>query len=176
MKKIILCIIASLDQCIAELDGSLEWLTEFSNSKEVADHDKDLLASVDTVIMGGRAYREFLNMDIIWPYSQQTTYVVSHHNWGEKENISFITENIIETISELRNQKGKDILLVGGGELTSMFLNADLIDEMHITYIPVILGNGIPLFPGQLKESKWELARKDVLPYDVITISYLKSK
>ena len=115
MKKIILYIAASLDQRIAEPDGGLEWLTGFSNPEKTDYGYKDLLASVDTVIMGGKTYRELLNMDVIWPYTNQHTYVVSHHNWSTKENISFITENIIEEISELRNQQGKDIWLVGGG-------------------------------------------------------------
>jgi len=111
MKKIILYIAASLDQRIAEPDGGLEWLAEFSLQKIDYGY-KDLLTSVDTVIMGGCTNREFLNMGIIWPYSQQMTYVVSHHNWGGKENVRFITENIIETIAELRNREGKDIWLV----------------------------------------------------------------
>lgn len=157
MKKIILYIAASLDQRIAESDGSLEWLTKFANLEKTDYGYKTLLGSVDTVIMGGRTYREFLNMDIIWPYSRQLAYVVSHHSWGEKENVKFITGNIIETISELRNQEGKDILLVGGGKLISMLLAADLVDEMIVTTIPVILGNGIPLFQDNPKESKWNL-------------------
>lgn len=172
MKKIILCIAASLDQRIAEPDGSIEWLTELPNSEKADYGFKDLLTSVDTVIMGGRTYREFLNMDIIWPYSQQMTYVVSRHNWGKKENIHFITENIIETISELRNQDGKDILLAGGGELTSMLLAVDLVDEMQITYMPVILGKGIPLFPDQSKESKWELIKSESYNSSALTLEY----
>ncbi|KAA6330887.1 hypothetical protein EZS27_020462, partial [termite gut metagenome] len=157
MKKIILYIATSLDGRIAEPDGGLEWLTGFPNPEKIDYGYKDLLDSVDTVIMGGRTYRELLNIDVIWPYSKQMTYVVSHHDWGVKENIRFITDNVIETISELRNQAGKDIWLVGGGELISMLLAADLIDEMRICYIPVILGCGIPLFPEQAKESAWEL-------------------
>ena len=65
MKKIILYIAASLDQRIAEPDGSLEWLTEFPNPEKTDYGFKKLLASTDIVIMGGRTYREFLNMDII---------------------------------------------------------------------------------------------------------------
>ena len=124
MKRIILYISASLDQRIAEPDGGLEWLTEFPNTKKTDYGYKDLLASVDTIVMGGRTYRELLNMDVIWPYPEQMTYVVSRYDWGRKENIRFITEDIIETVSELRDQKekNKDILLVGGGELTSIFL------------------------------------------------------
>jgi dihydrofolate reductase len=174
MRKIILCIAASLDQRIAEPDGGMEWLTGFPNPKKADYGYKDLLASVDTVIMGGRTYREFLNMDIIWPYPKQMVYVVSHHNWGDKDNIRFITENIIETIFELRNQEGKDILLAGGGELISMLLAAGLVDEMQIAYIPIILGNGIPLFPEQSKESKWKLSEYKINKSDILFVTYQK--
>ncbi|MDR0558626.1 MAG: dihydrofolate reductase family protein [Prevotellaceae bacterium] len=172
MKKIILYIATSLDQCIAEPDGSLDWLTEFPNPEKTDYGYKNLLASVDTVIMGGKTYRELLNMDVIWPYPNQHTYVVSHHEWSAKENISFITENIVETISELRNRKGKDIWLVGGGELISMLLAANLIDEMRIAYIPVILARGVPLFPEQPKESKWELAGTQAYNSNVLMVEY----
>lgn len=174
MKKIILYIAASLDQYIAEPDGGLEWLTGFPNPEKIDYGYNDLLASIDMVIMGGKTYRELLNMDIIWPYSNQRTYVVSHHNWSENKNIKFITENVIETISNLRNEVGKDIWLVGGGELISILLAADLIDEMQIAYIPVILGKGIPLFPDQPKESKWELARNKLYNSGVLMVEYKK--
>ncbi len=174
MKKIILYIAASLDQRIAEPDGGLEWLTGFPNPQKTDYGYKDLLASVDTVIMGGRTYREILSMDVIWPYPEQKTYVVSLHNWEAPKNISFITENIIEMISELRNQEGKDIWLVGGGELVSMLLEADLIDEMRICYIPILLGRGIPLFPEQPKESKWEIGGTKVYDSGILKVDYQK--
>lgn len=172
MKKIILYISASLDQRIAEPNGGLEWLSEFPNIHKMDYGYKDLLASVDTIIMGGRTYREFLNMDVIWPYPEQMTYVVSRHQWAAKDSISFITENVIETVAELRNQAGKDILLVGGGELISTFLASDLIDEMQICYVPVILGNGIPLFPEQPTESKWELISSKTNGSNILTVKY----
>jgi dihydrofolate reductase len=172
MKKIILYIAASLDQRIADPDGGLDWLIGFPNPEKTDYEYKDLLTSVDMVLIGGKTYRELLNMDVIWPYKNQHTYVVSHHVWSAKENISFITENIIETISELRNQPGKDIWLVGGGELISMLLTADLVDEMQITYIPVILGKGIPLFPKQPKESKWKFAGSKHFESGAIKIGY----
>ena len=140
MKKIKLYIATSLDGYIARPDDDIEWLTEFPNPSTGDYGYKDFVASVDTVIMGGRTYREMLSMDMLWPYREQQTYVVSHHNWDEKENIKFITDNIIETITKLREEEGKDIWLVGGGELISLFLNAELIDELQIFYIPVMLG------------------------------------
>jgi dihydrofolate reductase len=160
MKKIILYIATSLDQRIAEPDGSLEWLTGFPNPEKTDCKYQNLLASVDTVLIGGRAYRELLSMDVIWPYQEQMTYVISRHDWGTREKLHFITDNIIETISALRNEPGKDILLVGGGKLVSMLLAADMIEEMQIVCMPVILGCGISLFPEQPKESKWILCSK----------------
>jgi dihydrofolate reductase len=174
MKKIILYIAASLDQRIAEPNGSLEWFTGVSNPQKTTGEYKDLLASVDTVLIGGRSYRELLNMEVIWPYKEQMTYVVSRHNWGDENNVRFITENIIEPVSALRNEPGGNILLAGGGKLTSMLLAADLIDEMQITYIPVILGKGSPLFPEQPKESAWELAGNTTHKSGVLTIKLQK--
>jgi Dihydrofolate reductase len=174
MKKIILYIAASLDQHIAEPDGSLEWLTGFSNPEKTDSSYKDLLASVDTILIGGRAYRELLNMELIWPYKQQITYVVSRHDWGTTENVRFITDNIIESISALRSETGKDILLVGGGELTSMLLAVDMIEEMQICYMPIILGEGVSLFPEQPKGSKWRLANSKSYESGILMVEYHK--
>lgn len=177
MKKIILCIMASLDQRIAESDGSLEWLTGFPNNTEKTDYGhKKLLSTVDTVLMGGRTYRELSNMDAMGAYDDKAVYVVSRNDWSEKGNIKFITENVIERILDLRNQPGKDIWLFGGGELISMLLAADLVDEMQIAYIPIILGQGIPLFPDNPKESRWELRHSMCYGNGVVKISYIKLK
>ncbi len=76
----------------------------------------------------------------------------------------------------LRIEAGKDIWLVGGGELISILLAADLVDEIQITYIPVILGKGISLFPEQPKESKWELIKSTVYNSDVLKVNYRHHK
>lgn len=172
MKKIKLYIAASLDGYIARHDGDLDWLMEFPNPSKEDYGYKKFFTSVDTVIMGGRTCRDILCMDVIWPYKDKATYIITRNPVMERENVNFITENIIETISQLREEGGKDIWLVGGGELTTMLLNQDLVDEMIITYIPVILGNGISLFPNNPKESKWNLQRSEVYENGAIQIKY----
>lgn len=149
MKKIILYIAASLDQRIAEPDGGIEWLSEYPITEEMNYGYKEFMTSIDTIVMGGRSWRELSNMDAMGAYADKAVYVISRHDWGEKGNVKFITENVIENIAALRNEPGKNIWLFGGGELVSMLLATDLVDEMHIAYIPVILGKGIPLFPEQ---------------------------
>jgi dihydrofolate reductase len=176
MKKIILYIAASIDGRIAEPDGGIEWLSEFPITEEMNYGYKEFMASIDTLIMGGRSWRELSNMDAMGTYSNKTVYVVSHHDWGEKENINFITENVIERVADLRNEPGKNIWLFGGGELVSMLLAADLVDEMRIAYIPVILGNGISLFPEQPKESKWKLTESKNYSSGIVMVEYQKKE
>lgn len=113
MKKIILYIAASIDGRIAEPDGGIEWLSEFPITEEMNYGYKDFFASIDTILMGGRSWREMANMDAMGAYADKMVYVVSRHNWGEKENIKFITESIIERIVALCNEPGDDIWLFG---------------------------------------------------------------
>lgn len=49
----------------------------------------------------GRTHRELLDMDVVWPYKEQQTFVVSYHDWSAKQDIRFITENVTNTISGL---------------------------------------------------------------------------
>lgn len=162
MKKITLYIATSLDGYIARPDGDLDWLIEFPNLQKTDYGYNDFVQTVDTVIMGGKTYREILCMDVIWPYKDMKTYVISHtHNkqqTASENNIQFISgDSIIDLITNLKKESGKDIWLMGGGEIISMFLNHNLIDRMIITYIPYILGNGVPLFPKISVESQWNL-------------------
>ena len=166
MKKLKLYITASLDGYIAPPDGDLDWLIHYPvPSKE--EH-KSFLNSVDTVILGGITYSCMHYMDIIWPYKDYTTYVVTRNPITEKENVNYITTNVIETITQLKQEKGKDIWLVGGGELTSLLHRNKLIDEIIVTQISEILGKGIPLFSDRLKESDWLL--KEQISYDNNTV------
>lgn len=172
MKKIKLYITASLDGYIARHDGDLDWLMEFPNPSKEDYGYKEFFASIDTVIMGGRTYRDIMCMDVVWPYKDKATYIITRNPVMKRDNVNFITENIIETISQLREEEGKDIWLVGGGELITMLLNQDLVDEMIITYIPVILGNGISLFQNNPKESKWNLVENKSYDNGALSVRY----
>lgn len=172
MGKIKVYIAASLDGYIARPDGDLDWLTEFPNHTKQDYGYNEMLASVDAVIMGGRTYHELSCMDILWPYKDKKTFVVSHKAIDTSENIEFITNNIIGQISDIKNRNSKDCWLTGGGELITMCLNAGLIDEMQICYIPVILGSGIPLFPNKPKESNWGLTEHIAYTSGIIKLNY----
>lgn len=174
MRKIKLYIATSIDGYIAYSDGGLDWLSEYPITPEYNYGYNDFYESIDSVIMGGKSYRDILNMDVIYPYKDKTSYIITRNTNSKTaiENIQFFSENIIEIISSLKKQQGKDIWLVGGGEIISMLLDQGLVDEMIITYIPKILGDGIPLFPKMKNESKWKLLNSKAYDNGVLTIAY----
>lgn len=175
MKRIILYIASSLDGRIAEPGGGVEFLSDYPVTEQMNYGYNDFIATVDTIIMGGKAYRELISMDAVFPYKKQMTYVVSRNDWEAKENVRFITDNVIQSIASLRNEEpGGDIWLFGGGELTAMLLEAGLVDEMRIFYIPVILGRGIPLFPEQPTRSDWSLTDSKAYDNGVLGVTYTK--
>lgn len=176
MRRIILYIATSIDGYIATPDGGIEWLEEIPNPNKTDHGYNALLDSIDTVLMGGRTYHEIIGFGVEWPYKSKRTYVVSRRNSNvtPKEDVNFITEDILEAIAGLQNQDGKDIWLVGGGELATILLNANLIDEMRLCIAPIILGQGIPLFPNQPKESMWTLLDSKVYDTGMLINTYTR--
>ena len=102
-------------------------------------------------------------MDIVWPYTGKTVYIVGECPIIKRENTSIIAINSVEKIHELKQTEGKDIWLVGDIDLIDLLLKDDLIDEMIITYVPEKLGNGISLFPNGI-ENKW--IKKEEIRYE----------
>ena len=77
------------------------------------------------------------------------TYVLSRTlPPGEREGKIFVNVSPEALVEEIRQRKGKDIWLMGGGEIARDFLKADLVDELHLGVVPVLLGEGLPLFPS----------------------------
>ncbi|MEA4980005.1 MAG: dihydrofolate reductase family protein [Petrimonas sp.] len=175
MKTIKLYIAASLDGYIARSNGDLDWLLKFPTPTGTEYGYKELMDSIDTIIMGGKTYRAVLDMNFEWPYSDKTCYIISRHNTNltPTKDVKFITENVVEKIEELKQQDGKDIWLVGGGEIISMLLEAGLVDKLQICYIPVILGKGIRLFPEQPQESTWKLVGSKSYDSGIIKVDYV---
>lgn len=159
MKKIKLFIAASIDGYIATPDGDIDWLRGFPNPEHSDYGFKQFLSGIDTVLMGGRAYRTLQYMDIVWPYKGKAAYIIARNpvRAAPGSDIHSITEDVTGKVARLKEGAGKDIGLAGGGELTAMLLREGLIDEMAILTIPVLLGDGIPLFPRFYAPGNWNV-------------------
>ena len=170
MKKVKLFIIASIDGYIAcPWDDDIKWFAEFPNPSKNDYGYKDFFDSTDTVIMDELVYNEILSLDVIWPYKDKVTYVISRFERKSEDNIRFITDNIAETVSRLKQQPGKDIWLMGGKTISQLF---DQADEMHLVYIPIIHGNDKPMLPVNLNFSQWTLSENKVYDNGPIRLTY----
>ncbi len=144
--KVILYIAASLDGYIAKLDGSVEWL----NDVEGDGGDNGYAAFYDTigtVVMGRLTYDVVLELAEEFIYKDKPCYVMSRSQHLEDPHVIFTDEAVDTLIPRLKASAEKDIWLVGGGQLVQLFLEKQLIDIIHITIIPKVLGEGIELFP-----------------------------
>ena len=170
MRKLKFFIIASIDGYIAcPWDDDNKWFVEFPNPSNNDYGYKDFFDFTDTIIMDELVYNEILNLDVIWPYQGKITYVISRFERKSEDNIRFVTDDIAETVSQLKLQTGKDIWLIGGEVIAQLFDHAN---EMQLVYIPVIHGNDKPLLPENLSFSQWTLSENNVYDNGAIRLTY----
>ena len=147
MRKIVLYIAMSLDGYIADKLGNVSWICgDGSEPKNVGSYDT-FIQTVDTVILGYKTYYQIITelSPEAWPYDGKTSYVITHNNLENQENIIFC-DNLYELIKNLKNKNGKDIWICGGSEIVNQLIDFNLIDKFCITIVPTILGDGIKLF------------------------------
>src|SRR5258708_2844697 len=168
MRSVVLALGISLDGYIARLNGAVDFLF-MPKGYSMAS----FFVPFDPASMGRRARDAGLKMSGgSLPRPHMAMYVFSKANPpGERDGVVFVNEPPATFIRKLRKRPGKDIWLMGGGELARAFLIADLVDRLYLGVVPVLLGEGIPLFPGGFPQrdftllenkrySKWLVALK----------------
>ena len=170
MRKIILFIACSLDGYIARENGSVDWLftdADYGYSK--------FYKSIDTMIMGRKTYEKALELGD-HSYNAKKWYVFTRAPESKKDaNVEFITD-IVPFVRKLKEAEGKNIWLVGGSEIISLLLAANLLDELIISIHPIILGKGIPLFRKMEKQTKLKMLRTVSYKSGLVKIHYKTAK
>ncbi|MBK8664233.1 MAG: dihydrofolate reductase [Ignavibacteriales bacterium] len=151
-EKIKLYIATSFDGYIARPDGDLDWLTKAPNPEGEDFGYNTFLESVDTTLMENDTYKWLLNQGVEDPYPGLKNYVFTRNKKESTGFVEFVNDDSAHFAKKIREGDGKDIFLVGGGSIISPVLTAGLIDEIHLTIVPVFLGRGIPLFPTQVSD------------------------
>ena len=147
MRKVILGLGISLDGYIARKNGAVDWLS--------MDWDYDWTAffkTIDAVLMGRKSWDVALAMTPPEkrnsnPYGAMETYGFSNTlETSGAEGVKIVSGDLKEFVANLKARDGKNIWLSGGGSLAKSFLNANLVDEIHLGITPHLLGSGLPLF------------------------------
>lgn len=184
MRKVILSMFLTLDGYVAGPNNELAFFDSFAGDKTVAKDASAFLNTVDTIMLGGNAYKEFVEY---WPNASKDEIITDQMNeiqkvifsrtresveWGKWNNAHLLKEGLAEEISRLKQQPGKDMVLFGGVSIARSFISLGLIDEYRLLMVPVILGNGKRLFESSHERRNMKLVDTKIYESGVARLNY----
>jgi dihydrofolate reductase len=166
--KVTIHMVSSLDGMIAKKDNSVSWFETTDNyEKGVAgENAEEFMKTIDCFVMGSRTYELALELskNFGWAYGDVPTIVLTHRNLPiERTNIEIYSGDLHKLVNERLKPRYKNVWLVGGAVLTKDFIRLKLADEIRVSIIPIILGDGTPFFDHVGREQALHL--KDVTAY-----------
>lgn len=170
-RQVILYIAMSLDGYIADKDDNLDFLS----SVEVAGEDYGYAAftdSVDAVIIGRKTYDKVIAMGYDYPHIDKDVYIITRTARPSIGSFQFYTGSLGDLVSSLKSQAGKHIYCDGGGEIVHELLKAKLIDELIISVIPVLLGEGRLLFQSGREQQALQLISSQAYDSGLVQLHY----
>lgn len=174
-RNVLLFIAMSLDGYIAKTDGDLTFLEMVEKEGEDYGYTK-FLETVDTVILGRKTYDKILSMGNDLPYGNRNIIVLTRNPPPVTGKITFYSGSLSELIANLRSKAGLNIYCDGGAETVHQLLQEDLIDELTVSVIPVLLGDGIRLFSEGFPEKKLQLVQAKSFEKGLVQLHYLVRK
>jgi dihydrofolate reductase len=144
MRKIFTSIAVSLDGYIASKSGDVSWLND-SMAKGEDYGFEETMKRTGIFIMGANSYREMLKSGMAG--GKELTYVITKEKDIKKgSHTHFFDGELKELAEKVKSETDKDIYIWGGGSVITQFIDLNLLDELDISLIPVLLGDGVPLF------------------------------
>ena len=171
MRKVIFGGAISLDNFIARKDDAVDWLLFSKDAEKIM---KDMWENIDTVVMGRKTYEVAQRMGGgSGGYPGVKTYVFSRTiKKPNTKKLTFISEDAAAYVQRLKQEKGKDICVLGGGVLAKSLFEADLIDEIGFNIHPVLLSSGIPIFYEMSRQIDLELKKCQQLSNGCVVLTY----
>ncbi|MEO8648973.1 MAG: dihydrofolate reductase family protein [Acidobacteriota bacterium] len=181
MRKVTFGGACSLDNFIARSDGAVDWLIW---SDEAAEIMKGYWKNVDTIVMGRKTWdiairnapglKKKKDFD---PYLGIKTYVFSRTlSVGENSGAQITDADPGKFVAGLKEAEGKEICVMGGGQLARSLFEANVIDEIGFNIHPVLLGSGIPLFHKMKRQIELEMIGCRPMKTGCVYVSYRVKK
>jgi dihydrofolate reductase len=170
-RSVVLCVAVSLDGYIARPDGAADWIIMDPEINPGA-----YAKAFDVIVAGRKTLPPQKTSGNPKSTGQVACYVFSRTlPAGKRSGVEYVNQPPSELILQLRAQPGKDIWLMGGGELAREFLKEDLVDRMDLGIMPVLLGAGIPLFPQGFPQRDFTLVKFQAYKTGVVMASYARA-
>ena len=158
----------TLDGYIAESDDTLDWLLKYEGHYDDADSDADqagydaFYEGVGALVSGSVTYEFVLDHLSEWPYAGKPYWVLTSRELakpeGEGVDVRIVSGEVPDLVDEMLDSAGDhDLWIVGGGNVASQFADHGLIDTVEATVVPVVLGEGKPLFDRRLPGAPMQL-------------------
>jgi dihydrofolate reductase len=174
---------ASLDGVIAEADDTLRWLMEYQGSYEGPDavpmkgtYD-EFYEDVGAMVSGATTYEWVVDNVSDWAYPGKPYWVLTSRELllpdGQEVDVRFARGSVRDLYDEMiESAGGRNLWVVGGGNLASQFADDALLDEVIVTVVPVALGTGKPLFDRRLPGGPVRLAGTRTFDTGMVELRY----
>jgi len=177
---------SSLDGYIAEADDTIDWLQKYEGSfdgegvEPIKGAYKRYYDGVGALIMGSKTY-EFILGELAdggeWPYKGKPAWILSSRDLPEPEgegvDVRIVSAKVPDLYDEMIAAAGeRHVWVVGGGNVASQFADEGLLDELLVTVVPVVLGEGKPLFDRRLPGGAMQLSGARCFDSGMVELRY----
>ncbi|NEO30730.1 MAG: dihydrofolate reductase [Symploca sp. SIO3C6] len=170
MRKLKYYVACSVDGFIAHKDGS--WDGFLFEGEPINDY-LESLKKFDVVLMGRKTYEIGLKEGKTDPYPTMKSYVFSRTmKYCPDQKVQLVSENAGALVKSLKQETGQDIYLCGGANLATTLFVEKLIDHIILKVNPILMGSGIPLFSGVIKQTDLELTNSKIYENGVVVLNY----
>ena len=170
-RKVILYIASSLDGYIAKPNDDLSFLSRVQQEGQDYGY-AEFIDNVDTVILGRKTYDWVMKQVKEFPHAQLDSYIITRTPRQDIGKIKFYTGNLKELVLRLRQERGKNIFIDGGAEIVNELFKEKLIDQIYLSIVPILLGDGVRLFKGGLPEQNLKLINSKQFETGLIQLQY----
>lgn len=176
--KLTLHMVSSLDGFIANKENTVDWMHSTDSYPDgvtlTEEYITAFLAGIDCYVMGSNTYEHALKLG--WPYGEVPVMVLTNRALkSEKDSVEFYAGDLETLVNTQLKSKYQNIWLVGGAMLTKEFLRSELVDEIVLSIMPILLGDGLLFFDYvgveqrlHLKDSKAYTDGMVELTYEVV--------
>ena len=161
----------SLDGYIAGEGGDLSWLSIVQTDPPEDTGFDALMRDVDVMVFGRNTYDTALAFEA-WPYASKRVVVLTHRALRPRHGEEVHAGPLVDLLASLGQAGHRHVYLDGGG-VTREGLAAGVVDELTLSWLPVILGKGIPLFASGLSMSRWHLAQSRAFASGLVQARYV---
>src|ERR1700751_1223869 len=172
--------VASLDGFVARKDGSVDWM---ETSDEFAGGDimdpgfvETFLKTIDCYVMGSRTYEIALSFEakgLGWSYGDKPTFVLTSRDLPRTRNtVEFYSGDLTQFVKGRLRTTFRTIWFVGGGVVSGECLRLGLADEVRYSFLPILLGDGIPFFEKLDRDIALHLAEVKAYRSGIVELRY----